>query len=484
MVKLSSQRKKNERRFISVALFFCLLFFIAYLVLSLVRHNHYQSFGYDLGINDQVVWRYSQLQPPLTTSDPFPSETKLVAHVELVYALMSPFYWIFSSEKMLLLLQVGFVCFSGMAVYLLAKKRDLQPLVCLSLLLAYLGFYGVQNALWFDVHSASFAAAFIAWFIYFLDNKQPRLSILFLLLAISAKENIGILTFLISLIYFIKRKDKLTFIFMAVSVGYLCFIYLVYFPHIINHTYLYQNEAGLLSNLNPMSFVDSPEKREAIFYSLAGFGFIPLALPFYLIPSFGDFATYFILASDLKASHGLFMHYRITLAPLLVWASILTIARFKRLNNNYLAMYLLLCTLSIQYILHLPLSYLAKSWFWTEPSGVRNINQMIKEQLPKNASVVAQNNIIPHISHRDKIYTLYPEKKTFTSNSPCGQPECDWFRWVKNPSYLIVDTSPQWDVRHLLTDRENFVKGLHNLEKMKRITMYKKVDSTVLYKVK
>ena len=45
----------------------CLLFFIAYAVLSVVRHNHYGSFGYDLGINDQVVWEYSRLLPPIST---------------------------------------------------------------------------------------------------------------------------------------------------------------------------------------------------------------------------------------------------------------------------------------------------------------------------------------------------------------------------------------------------------------------------------
>ena len=51
----------------------CFLFFVAYATLSIVRHNHYQSFGYDLGINDQLVWKYSTLQWPITTIDPFPT---------------------------------------------------------------------------------------------------------------------------------------------------------------------------------------------------------------------------------------------------------------------------------------------------------------------------------------------------------------------------------------------------------------------------
>lgn len=482
MLSVKSFLKDKKSLYFITSSIICLIFFIAYSVLSVVRHDHYQSYGYDLGINNQVVWRYSHFQPPLTTSDPFPYETKLVTHVELVYALISPFYWIWNSARMLLMIEAGFICSSGMAVYLLAKKKNLNNFLNLSLLIGYLGFYGVQNAIWFDVHSASFAAAFLAWFLYFLESKKIRLSLLFLLLAITAKENIGFLTLLISLVYFIKRRDKLTLAFMSISLLYLLFIYNIYFPNIAHHQYLYQNKEGLLSNLNPLSFIDGQEKRKALLYSLGSFGFIPLFLPLYLLPAIGDFATYFILASDLTASHGVDLHYRITLAPLLSWATILVITRFKRLNNIYVGIYLITCTLIVQYALHLPISYLTKSWFWTEPSGVKNINTL-KMQLSQNDSIVAQNNIIPHISQRDKIYTLYPEKKKFAKTSPCGQPECDWFRWEGNPKYLFVDTSSEWDARHFLTDTDNFVKGLTNIEKAGIVKKNRQKGNAVIYKV-
>lgn len=465
-----------------VPLLICLAFFVAYSTLALVRHLNYESFGYDLGINNQVVWRYSNFELPYSTSGPLPHETKLSTHVELVYALIAPFYWIWSSARTLLVVEVLFVVSSGMAVYLMAKKRKLNQLLCFALLIGYLMFYGVQNALWFDVHSASFAAAFLAWFIYFLDNKRVRLAILFAFLSITAKENIGLLTGLISFVYLLRRKDKQSLFLMATSIAYLLFIYLIYFPHLINRPYLYQNQGGLISSLNPISLVDAPEKREAIIYALGSFGFLPLLLPIFLLPALGDFATYFVIASDLTASHSIFMHYRITLAPLLAWATIMTVSRFKKLNNKYIALYLVICAFFVQYMLHLPLSYLVKSWFWTEPSGVKNINELKSHLLPAD-SVVAQNNIIPHISQRDKIYTLYPEKKRFMTNSPCGQQECEWFRWDGNPTYLFIDTSPEWDARHLLTDRDKFVSGLQNLEEAGIVKKYKKSGNAIIYKV-
>lgn len=460
----------------------CVAFFIAYSVLSVVRHNNYQSFGYDLGINNQVVWRYSTFQPPITTSDPFPGETKLVTHVELVYALIAPFYWIWSSARMLLIVDALFMSASAFAVYLLAKKHKLHPLLIIVIPFSYLMFYGVQNAMWFDVHSASFAAGFLAWFIYFLDSKKYRMAWLFLILSITAKENIGILGMLISVVYFFRYREKQILWMSCVSLLYVLFIYLVYFPHIIQKTYLYQNNQGLLSNVNPLSLFDSAEKREAILYSFASFGFLPLLMPIYLIPAIGDFATYFVLASDLTASHGIYMHYRVTLAPLLVWALILALSRYRKLNTLYVGVYIVLSTLIVQYMLHLPLSYLVKSWFWTQPSGVPAINEL-KRELTSQDAIVAQNNILPHISQRDQIYTLYPEEKEFQLNSPCGENTCAWFRWEGRPEYLFVDISPEWDTRHYLTNRDSFISALENMERMKILHEYKRVKSAVIYTI-
>ena len=460
----------------------CLLFFIAYAVLSVVRHMHYGSYGFDLGINDQIVWRYAHLQAPLTTIGPFPDKLKLAEHVELVYAFISPFYWVWESAKMLLLLQAAFFCASGIFVYLLARKKKLSRLVSNSLLIIYLGFYGTQNTLWADAHSASFAAAFLMGFVYFFEAKKVFPTMIFFFLAITAKENIGLLTFLVTFVYFVRERKKALLLFMMVSVLYVSFIFFIFFPHVMHVHYLYQNSEGLFSNLNPLSFFDTDEKRQVIWYSLLSYGFLPLLSPLYLIPFIGDLSTYFVVANQLPGAQGLFGQYRISLAPLLIWSTIITLSRYKWLRNRYISVYLIICTLFVQYALHLPLSYLVKSWFWHEPVSVKNINEVIT-YLPKDASVVSQNNITPHISQRDKIYTLYPVKKSFIKDSPCGQPTCDWFRWAGKPEYMIVDTGPDWDIRHFLANREEYITGIKNLEKGGVIKKYKQKETATLYKI-
>lgn len=466
-----------------ISYLFCLVFFLAYAVLSLVRHDHYQSYGYDLGINDQAVWRYSAFQSPVTTIDPYPDKTKFYTHIELVYALMAPFYWLWNNAKMLLLLEPAFVCAAGIAIYLLARNKGLRQVPSLAVMISYLGFYGVQNAVWSDVHSVSFAAAFLAWFIYFLDGRQLGGTIIFFLLAMTAKENIALYLFLISFIYFLKRRDKITIWLMLGAAAYLFFIFYIYFPRMIHFPYTYQNKAGLFSNLNPGDLFNTPEKIQAIKYALASFGFLPLLALGYLLPALAHFATYFVIASDLPGAQGLFGQYRITLAPLLAWATILTIAKHKKLNSPLIGIYLLFWIMFVQYVLHLPLSYLSKSWFWQEPPAVKNINLIKNHDLPETAAVVAQNNIIPHISHRDKIYELYPEKRSFLQPSPCGKPECNWFRWYNDPEFLFVDISSEWDIRHLLANRPDYIDGLANLEKAGVIQKYQQIGNAILYQV-
>lgn len=480
MFKLINLKKY---RYLFLAITICLVFFAAYSTLSIVRHLHYESYGYDLGINDQTVWRYSTFQIPITTIDPFPDKTKLSAHVELIYALVSPFYWIWSARKMLLLVSVFVVCSGGIAVYLLSKERLKSEVISFSLLINYLMFFGLQFAVWFDVHSTNFAAAFLAWFIYFVDQKKSKLSLLFFLLAITSKENIALYTFVIALLYLIRRKSKLLMFFAIFSILYLLFIFYVFFPHIVQTRYLYQNTGGLLSNLNPLYLFNSQEKLMTIFYSFLSFGFLPILNPLTLVLVFTHFATFFVLASDLPGAQGLFGHYRVTLDPLLSWATIATIGTFKFFNKKYVAIYIFSCAFFVQYSLHLPLSYLTKQWFWTEAPAVSNINNLINTYLPENASVVSQNNITPHISHRDKIYTLYPVKMNFTNNSPCGRAECNWFHWFANPEFLIIDTSSNWDIRHLLANRDDYVEGIINLEKMGVIKKYEHIGNATLYKV-
>ena len=116
ILKLKKLNKINLKSLL-LPLFICFIFFLAYSSLSLYRHDRFDT-GFDLAINDQVVWKYSQFKTPITTIDHVPFISNLKVHVELIYALISRFYWLFSDVKTLILLQNLFVCFSALPIYI------------------------------------------------------------------------------------------------------------------------------------------------------------------------------------------------------------------------------------------------------------------------------------------------------------------------------------------------------------------------------
>lgn len=477
----------NFKRFLNIyhlvpILLICIIFCIIYGILSLVRHNNFQSFGFDLGINDQIIWKYSRFLPPLTTIDHVTGIPKLFVHAEFFYILLSPLFWIWNDVRLLLLVQSAVFCSSAIPIFLISKKYNISFWIRVAVLFAYLTFFGVQHALWFDFHSSVFGTAFTAWFLYFLVSGNVFWSLVSFVLAIISKENVAGTLFLICGVYYLLTKRKIALYYVFGSFVYLLFIFGIYFRFIVPTGYRFDNPTGLFSNLNPFLMIDTIDKRNVYLYSLLSFGFLPIFSPVYLMPILGNLASYFILGQTVTTAQGLYLQYRIELAPLLAWATLETLRRKFFLNKNIVAVGIFLGVALTQYFLHLPLSYLAKQWFWHRSESVTSINSVITK-IPEDAAVVTQNNIIPHLSHREEIYMLWPIKQDFSGKSPCGKKTCDWFRWDGNPQYVFVDLSVEWNILHLMANREDFIRGIENLEKDGNIRLEYSEGSSRLYKV-
>lgn len=459
-----------------------LLFFtICYTLLSVIKHYSYLS-GYDLSVIDQAIWKYSQFKIPITTTHVYYDTPIYFDHLELIFLLIAPLYRIFDTVYVLIILQVAAVISSAVAIYLLATRYKITTFLKNCILISYLSFFGIQHAIWSDVHSLVFGVGFLSFFLLFLDAKKTKLTFLFLILSIISKEDIGLLAFLFSLVYFFIRRDKLSLATGIISALYLLVVFFIYFPTVLPNGYRFSEGKGLLSDVNPYYLIDSNEKRKTFFYSFGWFGFIPLLAPLYLIPFLGDLTHYFVIGHAAIRTEGIFLHYRSSIALLLSWPLIISISKFKKLNNKYIGLYLLFFAIIFQYYLHLPLSYLTKKYFWSIPPETKNINKIIKF-LPVTASVVTQNNIAVHLTHRDQIYTLFPSLRDFKYNSPCALSTCRWFRVGGDPEFLLIDTGPTWNSLHYLGSRDDFMNGITNLEKNGNIKPIKEIGTSKLYKI-
>ena len=115
------KRKKSEILVIVLLIF---IFAVLYSLLSIIRHNRFDSFAYDLGIYDQVVWQYSRLKIPHSSI-----KEKIIFgdHFTPTLAFLAPLYWIWNNVRTLLIFQSFWVSISAFGFYLLAKHKKLTP---------------------------------------------------------------------------------------------------------------------------------------------------------------------------------------------------------------------------------------------------------------------------------------------------------------------------------------------------------------------
>src|ERR1700690_2289016 len=83
-----------------------LILSVLYSTMSVVRHNHFQSGGFDLGLYDQAVWQYSKFIYPFNTvKDRFILGDQLT----LTLPLLAPIFWIVNDVRALLVVQAVWV---------------------------------------------------------------------------------------------------------------------------------------------------------------------------------------------------------------------------------------------------------------------------------------------------------------------------------------------------------------------------------------
>jgi len=471
--------RRNSRLFFLIFLIF--IFGLFYSFLSLRRHARFDSFAYDLGIFDQTVWLYSQFKLPFNT---IKGKLILADHFSPSLVLLSPLFWLWDDVRFLLIFQAFWLAFSAWPIFLLAKKKlSFWPGLAMSAL--YLSFFGFQHAINFDFHASVIAAGLAAWLLYFWEKNHWLVFSLLAVFFIGFKENLALSLVALGLVSFWKKPRRLAWLMIGFSLVYFLTVVKWVIPFFSGGTYEYQPKLpkSLFGYLQGLFWPKI--KIETWLYSLAWFSFLPLLFPLSLIPVAIDLGQYFLAGAKYAGTWGLFMHYRASLAPFLAWGAIEGLAVLKkRVSFKYWWLIIILPALMIQYFRHLPLNRLFKAYFWQEKTWMKNNRQLISK-VGKQASVVAQNNLVPHLSHRKKIYLLWPRKKEFLlEESPCGRKSCWWLFWSGQPEYLIVDLHPGQAITHLLVKTEvELSQAIENMERMAILNLLKSKGESRLYQI-
>ena len=469
----------SNRGFI-LLLTWCFVLTVLYSTLSILRHNHFQSGGFDLGLYDQAVWKFGHWLGAYNTV-----KQRIIFgdHLFLTLPFFGLLYYLWDDVRLLLIVQAGTIAFSAIPIFLIAKHRLVSKIAALCVAVVYSLFYGIQYGVYFDFHPIIIGVAILSWFAYFWESKKTFLFWITLVIVLATQENMGIALFCLSFLFIFRKKHRL----LAVIVGIVGLTYSITAARIISlwspGGYQYWPELPKIISDLFIRFFNSEEKRLVWFYSNANTGFIPLLSPGSVLAVFVDLFQYFVTGSEFSRMWSPFMHHRAILALFLILGTIdvLEFLKSKRVPIMCISFVLVTISIGTQYYFHFPLNKLVKMDYWQEEPWMKDTRRMIKE-VSKVVPIATQQNLVPHLSHRNEIYLIYPRKHNI-AEAPCGQTLCWWLDFGGKPEFLVVDTRPDQWLTQILETNENWNSALTNMEKVRRIEIIKQIGSMKMYRI-
>ena len=436
----------SKNSILAVLIVACALLFS---YLSVARHYAFNTSAYDLAMYDQAVWNTSQGRPFEINllEDTMPGlANKLGDHVEPILLPLALLYKIRSNADVLLVAQAIALAALIWPLYQLVYHRSKSLFLAGLGVSLYLVHPAMWNALLFDFHPVTLAAAFLVFALWMLVQKKRSACLIFAVLAMMCKENIGLLAAMLGVyaVLFIKSERRFGLILIGLGLSWTIiavgFINPAFQPAGVSY---YLNRYGKLGSTFGEVLL-SPFTKFDVFWSiiagpkrLAYYG--DLLLPLGALPLLGLDLILLVLPdialntlSAFAPSRTLDSHYAVIIAPFLILAALWGIERlarwFKRINlakvfqNQQrarihlspgliygIASALVLISMAAYQIDHyqafLPLSDRYAGTFTVTPHDT--IGLQIAAQIPAEAVVSAQFNLLPHVSQRERAH-IYP----------------------------------------------------------------------------
>jgi uncharacterized membrane protein len=428
--RLGIKRGQNTAFFLALA---AVAFFSFYTAFSLHKQNNFFT-GYDLSIFDQAVWHMSRFEVPASSIRDVP--VIFGDHFDPVLVFLAPFYWISSDVGTLLLLQ-GIILLAPVGViYLWGREWKIDRFQTAVLSLFYLTSVPVQALANFDFHEIVFAPLFLLGTFYFLVKRRWPYYFLGLFLLLFTKEDLALLVAAVGLFVILKEREYLkgaaTFVLGAVALFIITGVvmpamnytssydYWSMFPGfengVIGGIIHYLSDPGALFNL---IFFTMPDKWWTIVFFMVSF-----LIPIISVPASILLAVPLVVERALSTYpyFGLMrVQYNLLFVPIGIIAAFYFLkkaehsALVKRTQKVLDGLEVSFTNLVIAFplILNLVFSYQftymfspVENWQSLEEPGRKEALQELMEEIPDDAAVSASQIFLPHLSHRQQLYTL------------------------------------------------------------------------------
>lgn len=412
----------------------------AFLTISALLNHRGLGTGYDLGIYDQTIWNLAHGRIWMTT---LVYETAgYYDHFEPILALIAPLYWLWPDVRALLIVQSLALALGSLPIYLYARRRfqswEFGSALALVIAAAYLAYPALHNANLNDFHEVSLLPPLLGFALYGLLSGRRRVMWVFLALCLMVKEDFSV-TFLMFGLYIVafrpagfRRRDGVLVAGAAV-IWMLLVLYVLYpaatrgmpYPFVARrYPWLGDSPESAATVLLTRPWIMLPYLAQTpkllfvlrlmgplLFLPLLGWPVILLAIP----------VLVYLMLSNYEPQWSVQSYYNPPLLPTLFYGLILALSHVRgwmacgrrRLRLVQIVMIgLLMVGVGGSYRLDAP------------GPGSRNFTpqrfsvtprveaaRRIMAQISPDASVSAVWPLVPHLSQRERIYTVLARPK-------------------------------------------------------------------------
>lgn len=471
-------RSSNAATFVVLGLVVVYACYFSYY--TVLKHQSFHSFAYDLGIFVQYFSNMLDGDGVLYTS--VTQRVNFAAHFMPVLFFFMPAYALVPRPETLLVIQSFAISLGAVPVYLIAR-RDLGQwpgVVLAGVYLLYPALHGVNS---FDFHPVAFAIAPLLTSFYMFKTGRHRWALGFALIALLCKENVALVVGAMGLYWLWESRHgapvaferrlmpqepeaRYSLVFVGLGVVWLALTVGVLIPHF--------NTEGAYPYLAKYHY-DNALYNVFLVPALKAAYLAKLLAPLAMVPILGLAQLVVALpafAQNIMTTHvdqmSIQFHYSALVIPGVMIATISGLKRLAtvkgRLDNGvvYRALAVVMASTLLAVALTSP-SPLALNQMMPRVGAHEHILNRAISLIPEKAAVYTQNDRYPHVCERLHAYVHLPRPGTDMFEFYGGQYE-----------YILMDTTSEQCTLNFATE-----DSLKRLER--EYGVYAEGDGVVLY---
>jgi len=398
-------------------------FLALYSTFSLLRHRRMETHAYDLGLFEQVVRSYSNLEAPVSDIRA-PGFNVLGEHFHPILALLGPIYRVFPGPETLLVAQAFLIALSVVPITRIAM-RAFGALGAAAVGIAYGISWGIQSAIAFDFHEIAFAVPLMAFGLERFTRGRHIQALLWWLPLLFVKEDLGLTLAAAAVPLVLVRRYRLAAAHVLIGVTGFVLAVFVLLPAVNpDDTYAFWGNldssqrsgnadpgtslsqvpiAELIVEL-PKSMVFPSAKWMTLFTLLLPTGFIALRSPLLamIVPT-----MLWRLTSSNEFYWGTYFHYSAVLMPIVFAAFVDGVTRLRASHVDWLRRYAVKAAIvplavSMSLSRDFPFMDLLHKRAWVVQDRVKSAHKVL-DRVPDGVAVSATTSFAPQLTSRTRV---------------------------------------------------------------------------------